>query len=129
MLDFLSLNMSYSDFRHLLSNNHLNLRREVVDKNLYMIGGYIKHQGQERFLDSLYRLDTTKKDKSWYKMALMSVPRCYVSTVTLHGKIFAIGGRTSSDPGRLSSGEMYDPVLDLWPLGSLSGPSWFPGHP
>ena len=87
---------------------------EVVDKNLYMIGGYIKHQGQERFLDSLYRLDTTKKDKSWYKMALMSVPRCYVSTVTLHGKIFAIGGRTSSDPGRLSSGEMYDPVLNLW---------------
>ena len=87
---------------------------EVIDKNLYMIGGYFKHQGQEGFLDSLHRLDTTKKDKSWDKMASMSVPRCYVSTVTLDGKIFAIGGRTSGDPGRLSSVEMYDPVLDLW---------------
>ena len=39
------------------------------------------------FLDSLYRLDTTKKDASWDKMASMSVPRSHVSTVTLNGKM------------------------------------------
>ena len=87
-------------------------RLELIKMKLYLIGGYIKHEGTEGFLDTLYQYDTTKK--SWDQMASMSVSRCYVSTVTLDGKIFAIGGRTSNQPGRLSTVEVYDPELNLW---------------
>ena len=87
-------------------------RLELIKTNLYMIGGYLKHEGTEAFLDSLYRYDIIKK--RWDEMAPMSVPRCYVSTVTLDGKIFALGGRTSSQPGRLSTVEVYNPELNLW---------------
>lgn len=87
-------------------------RLELLEANLYMIGGYLKHEGTEAFLDSLYRYDITKK--CWDEMAPMSVPRCYVSTVTLDGKIYAFGGRTSNQPGRLSTVEVYDPELNLW---------------
>ena len=87
-------------------------RLEFIKMKLYLIGGYIKHEGTEGFLDTLYQYDTTKK--SWDKKASMSVSRCYVSTVTLDGKIFAMGGRTSNQPGRLSTVEVYNPELNLW---------------
>ena len=87
-------------------------RLELIKTDLYLIGGYIKHEGREEFLDTLYRYDT--KQKSWEKMASMSVSRCYVSTVSLDGKIFALGGRTSGQPGRLSTVEVYQPELNQW---------------
>ena len=51
---------------------------------------------------------------SWEKMSFMSVSRCYVSTVSFEGKIFALGGRTSDQPGRLSTVEVYQPELNQW---------------
>ena len=48
-------------------------RLELIKTNLYLIGGYLKHEGTEEFLDSLYRYDTILK--SWEKMASMSVSR------------------------------------------------------
>ena len=89
-----------------------NHRLELIKTDLYLIGGYIKHEGTEEFLDTLYRFDTTQM--SWEKMASMSVSRCYVSTVTLQDKIFALGGRTSGQPGRLSTVEVYQPDLNQW---------------
>ena len=85
---------------------------ELIKTNLYLIGGYLKHEGTEEFLDCLYRYDTILK--SWEKMASMSVSRCYLSTVSLADKIFALGGRTSGQPGRLSTVEVYQPELNQW---------------
>ena len=87
-------------------------RLELIETNLYLIGGYLKHEGTEEFLDSLYRCDTIQM--SWEKMSSMSVSRCYVSTVSFEGKIFALGGRTSDQPGRLSTVEVYQPELNQW---------------
>ena len=87
-------------------------RLELIEMRLYLIGGYIKHEGTEEFLDNLYQYDTIQM--SWEKMASMSVSRCYVSTVSLEGKIFALGGRTSGQPGRLSTVEVYAPELNQW---------------
>ena len=87
-------------------------RLELIEKNLYLIGGYIKHEGTEEFLDTIYKYDTIQM--SWEKMASMSVSRCYVSTVSLEGKIFALGGRTSGQPGRLATVEVYKPELNQW---------------
>ena len=87
-------------------------RLELIEENLYLIGGYIKHEGTEELLDTLYKYDTIQM--IWEKMASMSVSRCYVSTVSLEGKIFALGGRTSGQPGRLATVEVYNPELNQW---------------
>ena len=85
-------------------------RLELIEKNLYLIGGL--PSWRQEFLDTLYQYDTMQM--SWEKMASMSVSRCYLSTVSLEGKIFALGGRTSGQPGRLATVEVYKPELNQW---------------
>ena len=52
---------------------------------------------------------------TWTLKADMPTPRSYLSTSVMDGKIYAIGGMSSSnEQGRLETVEVYDPATDTW---------------
>jgi len=60
-------------------------------------------------------LGSAKADFIWTQKADMPTPRWMLSASVVHGKIYAIGGRTSQpDNVRLSTVEEYDPTTDTW---------------
>ena len=87
---------------------------EVMGKYLYLIGGFSVHEdGSQSFQNCLFRFDMEKK--IWDKMSSMNSKRCYISTVTANGKIYAIGGHSGGGQiGRLASAEVYDPDKNQW---------------
>ena len=87
---------------------------EVMGKYLYLIGGFSVHEdGSQNFQNCLFRFDMEKK--IWDKMSSMNSKRCYISTVTANGKIYAIGGHSGGGQiGRLASAEVYDPDKNQW---------------
>ena len=89
---------------------------EVMGKYLYLIGGFSVHEdGSQNFQNCLFRFDM--ENKIWDKMSSMNSKRCYISTVTANGKIYAIGGHSGGGQiGRLASAEVYDPDKNQWDL-------------
>jgi N-acetylneuraminic acid mutarotase len=58
---------------------------------------------------------SAKADFIWTQKADMPTPRWMLSASVVHGKIYAIGGRTSEpDNVRFSTVEEYDPTTDTW---------------
>ena len=87
---------------------------EVIEKYLYLIGGFSVHDdGSQNFEKCLFRFDMEKK--IWNRMSPMNSKRCYVSTVSANGKIYAIGGHSGGgEAGRLATAEVYDPKKNQW---------------
>jgi len=86
----------------------------TVGGKIYVIGGYPTGgnpwPGQGGAFLSLIEEYDPETDK-WTKKSDMPTGRMYLSTCTVNGKIFAIGGWVGSD---LSVIEEYDPVEDKW---------------
>ena len=95
---------------------------EVMGKYLYLIGGFsVQEDGSQNFQNCLFRFDMEKK--TWDRMSSMNSKRCYISTVTANGKIYAIGGHSGGQIGRLASAEVYDPDKNQWDfIASMNSP-------
>ena len=87
---------------------------EVIGKYLYLIGGFsFNDDVSQNFKNCLFRFDMEKN--IWDRMSPMNSKRCYVSTVTANGKIYAIGGHSGGGgAGRLATAEVYDPDTNQW---------------
>ena len=96
-----------------MSVERTKLQTEIIDGNIYAIGG---HNGSTYNSSvEVYDIDTD----TWTTLSSMSVERAYFQTKTINGKIYAIGGNNSN--GYLSSTEVYDPDTDTWTtLSSMS---------
>jgi N-acetylneuraminic acid mutarotase len=99
------------------------LSASVVNGKVYAIGGGLVGFVSEwapKGLDTVEEYDPAT-DK-WTKKADMPTGRSWLTTVTVSGKIFAIGGYAGSPPQNertyLSTVEVYDPATNRWTKGS-----------
>ena len=93
----------------------------VVDGKIFAIGGAqmkkIKHSRgwglEAKKLTTVEMYDPATD--TWTQKADMPTPRSYLSTSVMDGKIYAIGGMSSSnEKWRLETVEVYDPLTDTW---------------
>lgn len=90
-------------------------RSEVIGNTIYVVGGFSSGSGVSKQLYQ-YDLNTNK----WRQLSAMDKARCYLATVVLQDKLFALGGHHGDDSGplhgwpRLRSVEVYDPVTNQW---------------
>jgi hypothetical protein len=82
-------------------------RLVVVDKVLYLVGGY----GGAAVL----RFDSLAPDEGWSRGAELPRPRDHLGAVVVDGEIWAIGGR--DDTGIVSRVDIYDPHRNRWRTG------------
>ena len=87
---------------------------EVINDTLYIFGGFLRRSimGQT---DGYYARETfsyNPKGNVWRGRADMKVSRCYVSSASLYGLIYAIGGFNGRY--RLRSAEVFNPELNYW---------------
>jgi hypothetical protein len=76
---------------------------------LYAIGGY----DQKANSAAVEVYDPERN--TWAVRAPLPTPRDHLTTGTVSGKVYAIGGRLNGDYRRnLSVTEVYDPVTNLW---------------
>lgn len=90
-----------------MSTPRMNLQAQVVNGDIYVIGG----QNTHGYLTSVekYNPDTG----TWTTMkSKMTTERYSFQTEVVNGKIYVIGGANSS--GYLNSVEEYDPEKDIW---------------
>ena len=81
----------------------------TLDNKIYFTGGrWLNLYGDDQTLSSAicYDLDTNM----WSQIANMNIERSGHSLVSLHGKLFAIGGE------EVDSVEVYDPDNNTWAL-------------
>jgi len=62
----------------------------------------------------LFCTTLVSEGQTWAEKSPMPTPRGYLSAVELDGKIYVIGGVTSSSYTTVNINEMYDPVSDTW---------------
>ena len=93
----------------------------VVDGKIFVIGGeqLKKIKGYRGWALEGKKLPTVEMydpvTDTWTQKADMPTPRSYLSTSVMDGKIYAIGGMSSStEQGRLETVEVYDPATDTW---------------
>ncbi len=88
-----------------MSTARTNFQTEVIDSEIYAIGG-----AGSPFKSSaeVYNLATD----TWTTLASMSMARTNFQTEIIDGKIYAIGGNNTS--GNLSSFDVYNPATDTW---------------
>ena len=77
----------------------------VLDNRIYVTGGMVFYYQAMSRVDC-YDLDTN----TWSQMANMNIGRYGHSLVSLHGRLYAIGGRA------VDSVEVYDPDNNTWTL-------------
>ena len=93
----------------------------VVDGKIFAIGGE-QLKKIKRYKGSAYefkKLPTVEMydpaTDTWTQKADMPTVRSYLSTSVMDGKIYAIGGMSSSnEQWRLETVEVYDPLTDTW---------------
>ena len=93
----------------------------VVDGKIFAIGGE-QLKRIKRYKGSAYefkKLPTVEMydpaTDTWTQKADMPTVRSYLSTSVMDGKIYAIGGMSSSnEQRRLETVEVYDPLTDTW---------------
>ena len=81
---------------------------EAIDSTIYVFGG---SNGREIFKE-LKGLNLSCKESKWQNKCSMIERRCYVSSVVLDGRIYAIGG--FNQQRRIRKCEKYCPQLDCW---------------
>ncbi len=93
----------------------------VVDGKIFAIGGaqMKKIKGYRGWSLKSKKLTTVEMydpaTDTWTQKADMPTPRSYLSTSVMDGKIYAIGGMSSSnEQWRLETVEIYDPLTDTW---------------
>ena len=93
----------------------------VVDGKIFVIGGeqLKKIKGYRGWALEGKKLPTVEMydpvTDTWTQKADMPTPRSYLSTSVMDGKIYAIGGMSSStEQGRLETVEVYDSATDTW---------------
>ena len=93
----------------------------VVDGKIFVIGGaqVKKIKGYRGWAIETKKLPTVEMydpaTDTWTQKADMPTVRSYLSTSVMDGKIYAIGGMSSStEQGRLETVEVYDPATDTW---------------
>ena len=77
----------------------------VLDNRIYVTGGMVFYYQAMSRVDC-YDLDTN----TWSQVANMNIARHGHSLVSLHGRLYAIGGRD------VDSVEVYDPDNNTWSL-------------
>ena len=86
---------------------------EKIGNFLFIIGGFTAGGFNSGFQDCLYRCDL-RDPRSWRPMSFMNSKRCYISTVVLNDKIYAIGGHSGFGTERLRTAEVYKPIRNQW---------------
>ena len=77
----------------------------ALDKKIYVIGG------MDEDYESLSSVDCYDPNtNTWSQMANMNIARAAYSLVSLHGRLYAIGGAD------VDSVEVYDPDNNTWTL-------------
>ena len=77
-----------------------------LDNKIYVTGGYNNDE------QTLFRVDCYDPDtNTWSQMANMNIARFAQSLVSLHGRLYALGGAMGVD-----SVEVYDPDNNTWTL-------------
>ena len=87
----------------------------ALDNKIYVTGGYGNNQNMSSV--DCYDPDTN----TWSQMANMNIARYGHSLVSLHGRLYAIGGHYIVDGVggggyRVDSVEVYDPDNNTWTL-------------
>lgn len=85
------------------------LSTSVINGTIYAIGGTGKVGENNTFLSRVEAYHP-KRD-TWERKTDMPTPRTLGSTIAVDGKIYAIGGNTTSVTGAV---EAYDPITDTW---------------
>jgi N-acetylneuraminic acid mutarotase len=104
-----------------MSTARVDFQTEVIDGKIYAIGGYKYINSTYEYLSSVEVYDPSTN--AWTTLPSMSTARYSFQTQVIDGKIFAIGGISSSNIvlSSLSSAEVYDPTLKTWTtLSSMS---------
>ena len=89
-----------------MPNERRNHEVAALDNKIYVTGGRDNDQQIMSSVDC-YDPDTN----SWSQVANMNIARRYHTLVSLHGRLYAIGGY-----GGVDSVEVYDPDRNTWTL-------------
>jgi len=89
--------------------NRAGHRTAVIDTNLFVVGG------SDEFVsyNTVMALDLEHPHNGWRNCAPMAETRSWVSTVSVQGKLYALGGY-GWNWRRFASCEVYDPATDRW---------------
>lgn len=115
----LNANHAYNPFTHTwtiqaplpLATEPRGTNGAVVNDKLYVIGG-----NASGFCTSAVQEYSPSTD-SWAPKASMPTPRCHLAVVALNGRIYAIGGSTTSGTP-LANVEIFDPATNTWSGGA-----------
>ena len=90
----------------------------LIDKKLHYIGGLKADRDTDA--EEHWVLDLDDKPKGWRTAAHMPAPRNQFGTLTLDGKIHALGGQFHHDSGQDDQPrvDVYDPGTDQWTRGN-----------
>jgi N-acetylneuraminic acid mutarotase len=91
-----------------MSMSRKSFQTEVIDGEIYAIGGY--EYKSETYFSSVEVYDPSTN--AWTTLAPMSTARSFFQAEIIDGKIYAIGGTFGST--YLSSTEVYDPSTNTW---------------
>ncbi|RYY00362.1 hypothetical protein EON78_01375 [bacterium] len=112
---WLSLNSKYDiatdkwQLKTPMSTNRSGLTASVVDKKIYVIGGFDGGKGE--WLSTLEVYDTS--NDTWSFKSFMKNKRSSLGSAAINGKIYAVGGSLSKEEWT-NKLEEYDPATDAW---------------
>ena len=104
--------------REPMPTNRSNLKANVVDGKIYLIGGRTGDQYSTVELNEVYDPATN----SWTTKEPMTYPVVAYASAVVDGKIYIIGGTNEfhdpDDPLYTDHNQIYDPETDTWSLGA-----------
>ena len=86
----------------------------ALGNKIYVTGGHYGVGGYGPYMSRVDCYDTNTN--TWSQVANMNIARSDHSMASLHGRLYAIGGRNDNDNGYVDSVEVYDPDNDSWTL-------------
>lgn len=93
-----------------VSRNDMGLALNPITGILYSAGGY-----NEGYFNDLYEYNSTSD--TWMQKAPMQTPRAFFGLVAAtNGKLYAIGGSSSSNNRAIDNVEEYDPTTNTWSI-------------
>jgi N-acetylneuraminic acid mutarotase len=85
----------------------------VLDNKIYVVGGANRKIFSLGNTPALEVYDPLKN--TWKKLAPLPTPRDHLTTSSLNGKLYALGGRIDVDyHDNLDANEVYDPKTNRW---------------
>lgn len=89
----------------------------VVDGKVYVVGGWsMQGEAESQWHDTVWSLDLSQANAKWEAVPNLPTPRRALSIAAYNGKLYAIGGMTSSN-GVTTKVEIYDPATKSWSNG------------